>query len=101
MNEPLDGDLYAVAGEAEENGFLCECNDADCRERISIDGDLYERIHNDSAHYVVLPEHVAPERDRVISLVEDVAVVEPPRPYLGTRTAKRSLNWLTREGLDT
>jgi hypothetical protein len=49
--------------------FLCECANADCTFRISLQLTVYESIRADPRQFVVLPLHYTPE-------VEDLVIEE-------------------------
>ncbi|HEX6787898.1 MAG TPA: hypothetical protein VF091_01555 [Gaiellaceae bacterium] len=46
--------------------FLCECYRTDCTERLSVPGDVYERVRARSRYFLVLPGHERHEFERVV-----------------------------------
>lgn len=45
--------------------ILCECDDATCAQVIRMRIADYDRIRTDRTHFIVLPEHVSPDVERV------------------------------------
>ena len=68
-NERLER-LNESVGEAEGGepmGFLCECGDETCAERIELTREEYERARSDPTLFVILPGH---EQGAVEEVVE-------------------------------
>jgi hypothetical protein len=61
------------AGEAE---FMCECADPGCTERLEVPLEEYEEVRSDGAQFVLDPDHVVPEVERVVEKRRGYAVVE-------------------------
>jgi hypothetical protein len=62
--------------EADEAEFMCECADPGCAERLHVPLDEYEEVREESTHFVLNPEHVKPDVERVVSRRRGYAVVE-------------------------
>ena len=84
-------------GEIDGAEFFCECDKLGCSRMITISHDVYDLVRSDPLHRIVLPEHVAADRELVIERMEEFVVIKPLQPWLGAGSAKKSLNRLTRE----
>jgi hypothetical protein len=51
---------------SEVEEYFCECADLDCREKINLRHDDYERVRQDSMQFVIVPGHEQPEAETVI-----------------------------------
>ena len=47
--------------------FVCECGDANCRERLSMTRAEYEQLRSDAHQFAVHPGHEYPEVESVIA----------------------------------
>jgi hypothetical protein len=56
--------------------FHCECAQTSCLEKIELDARIYEPILADRYRFVVVPEHVQPEIERVVEEHDHFVVVE-------------------------
>jgi hypothetical protein len=56
--------------------WLCECADPACDERIEMSPAAYEEIRASSVRFVVAPEHVYPNIERVVDRTDRYWVVE-------------------------
>lgn len=56
--------------------FYCECSRADCRERVAMTLEDYEKIHANPAAFAIAPGHEAPTVERIMRKRDNVAVVE-------------------------
>ena len=56
--------------------FLCECDDTDCVEKVSVTRAEYEAIRALATHFVVLPGHEDPGIEHVVQHTERFLVVE-------------------------
>jgi CheY-like chemotaxis protein len=71
--------IEQLNGEWEQDGptiVLCECAQADCLEKIEISMDAYERVRRSATRFLVKPDHVATEGERVVEETDGYAVVE-------------------------
>ena len=64
----------------EESDFLCECGDEACTEPISLTMSEYEAVRADPTHFAVVPGHVVPDIETVISTGRRYAVVAKTEP---------------------
>ena len=46
--------------------YLCECANPDCRKRIRLSPETYERVRADSRHFAVAAGHQIPDTETVI-----------------------------------
>lgn len=64
--------------------FYCECSNMDCRERLEITAQEYDKLHANRKHFTVKPGHVIPEIEKIIKKAKEYEVVEkkqvPPAP---------------------
>ena len=62
---------------ADAVAFVCECSLADCVEALTLTIEEYEAIRVDPSWFVVAPDHVVPDTERLVRTVEGrYAVVE-------------------------
>jgi hypothetical protein len=61
--------------DSDEAEFVCECGDPGCAERLEVPLDEYERIRSDATTFLLDPEHVEPEVERVVRERSGYAVV--------------------------
>lgn len=47
--------------------FSCECDAHDCQETISLSTEEYEKVHTKTKYFIVVPSHVRPDLEEVIS----------------------------------
>jgi hypothetical protein len=73
VNERIEKDSDTLA--VPELSVLCECHTA-CAELVLLTEDEYQEIRRIPTHFVVKPEHVAPDIERVVETHERYAVVE-------------------------
>jgi hypothetical protein len=55
---------------------ICECSNPDCARVMAIDDGEYEAIRQDPRHFVVVPDHVERDVERVVRDAGDYVVVE-------------------------
>ena len=55
--------------------FFCECSDLECRGRIALTPERFERIHRDPALFVLLPGHEEASIETVVDTWGDHVVV--------------------------
>lgn len=56
-------------------GWVCECSDESCDERIGLTIDEYERVRAHATHFLVAPGHRDPRVDRVVEQGERYWIV--------------------------
>ena len=59
-----------------EPGFVCECAQNDCTERLGVDLENYLRVREDPRRFFVFPGHQHPDLERVVETHRDYLVVE-------------------------
>jgi hypothetical protein len=62
--------------ETDSGTFMCECADPACVERLDVPLDEYEDVRADPAQFVLDPDHVRPEVERVMSKGRGYAIVQ-------------------------
>ncbi len=60
--------------------FVCECGDQACIRALSATAEEWERVHREEDLFLVLPEHVFPEYERVVEQRESYWVVQKFAP---------------------
>jgi hypothetical protein len=58
-----------------EAQFMCECSDSGCAERLEVPLADYERVRDDPTTFVLNPEHVEPEIEKIVRHRRGYAVV--------------------------
>jgi hypothetical protein len=61
---------------ASDMPFHCECAQASCLEKIELRADIYEPILAERYRFVLIPDHVRPEIERVVEEHDSFVVVE-------------------------
>jgi hypothetical protein len=56
--------------------YVCECANPDCRKRIRLSKDEYERTRNDSKHFAVAPGHQIPDAETVLEEKDGWLLIE-------------------------
>lgn len=56
--------------------FVCECANPDCRRRISLSKEDYERVRQSSRHFAVVDGHVSADAETVIEDNGDWLTIE-------------------------
>ena len=73
--------------------FLCECGDPTCAQPIAMSVPEYEEVRADPTHFLVVPGHVIPDIEHVVSSkgrYEVVAKREGQPAAIATETDPRS-----------
>ena len=68
-------DRRLTVGEEETYGFVCECADGHCLERIQLSIGEYERIHSDPTRFAVVDGHEDTSVETVVERREGYSVV--------------------------
>jgi hypothetical protein len=63
-------------GDATDAEFLCECGDPACAERLEVPLDEYEQVREDATTFVLDPDHVEADVERIVKHRRDYAVVK-------------------------
>lgn len=98
LNERVHADIDEVDRIAAEDGqepisldrdmplfFYCECSDENCRKRIKLSPNTYEKIHKDRNAFTIVCGHEVKEIEEVISKTPEYCVAvkhktPPPNP---------------------
>ena len=70
--------------EGERELYFCECADPDCREKVALGVEDYERVRASSRHFFVLPGHEQPDVETVVDQHEGWLVVRKPEAVAET-----------------
>lgn len=71
--EELNESFQVVTDSAQ---FVCECAQIDCAERMHLTLAKYEAVRSVPTHFIVKPDHVLPDEERVIEQHTEYLVVE-------------------------
>src|SRR4051794_26485901 len=81
VNEQIVALGAALPGhQAEPFSIVCECGSPHCTERIDIDPHLYEQVRAQPARFVVLPAHVIPDIEQVVTSHDRYVLVDKDEP---------------------
>jgi 5-bromo-4-chloroindolyl phosphate hydrolysis protein len=75
VNEKLEGLAENFQAVSETAQFTCECADLGCIAMIDLTLNEYEAVRKNPNRFVVLPGHVYPEFERVVSETERYVLV--------------------------
>ncbi len=56
--------------------LACECGERSCHEPVHISADEYQGVREHPARFIVLPDHVFPEYERVVGRTDRFEVIE-------------------------
>ena len=59
----------------QESLFQCECDDSACTELINISLEEYTRSHTHLMRFIVIPEHIQTDIEKVIETFSNYAIV--------------------------
>lgn len=76
VNERLEEINEAFQAVTDNAEFVCECATIKCAERVQMTLSKYEALRRDPTHFIVKPDHVLPEEERVVERHEQYVVVE-------------------------
>jgi hypothetical protein len=76
VNERLEdiNESFQVATDMAE--FVCECANIECAERVQMTLAQYEALRRVPTHFIVKPDHVLPEEERVVERQAQYVIVE-------------------------
>jgi hypothetical protein len=76
VNERLEevNESFQVATDNAQ--FVCECARIECAERVELTLSKYEAVRRVPTRFIVKPDHVLPEEERVVERQEQYVVVE-------------------------
>jgi len=75
VNERVE-DIQESFGSGGEPEWVCECGDETCAERLQLGLEEYREIRAHEDWFIVKPEHVVHEVERVVSERDGYTVVE-------------------------
>jgi len=82
-----EGDEPVFINGDESLYFYCECSDENCKQRLKISLNEYNKIHRDSKSFIVARGHEVTSLEDIIFVGTDYSVVrkhlEPPRRPVG------------------
>ena len=58
--------------------YYCECADLECRDRVELSKEDYERARANARHFVVVPGHELPDIETVIHENDGWSIIEKP-----------------------
>jgi hypothetical protein len=80
LNQRLQKAIKAILDQVHTNEmellFYCECSNLDCKERIKIPVEVYEKIHKRNDHFALKPGHEIGQMERIVSQTDDYLVVQ-------------------------
>jgi len=76
VNERIESVRQNVPASDPSMDFLCECDNVDYVEKVSLTLSEYESVRAVATHFIVLPEHTDPQLEHVVSANDRFAVVE-------------------------
>jgi hypothetical protein len=76
VNERLEEVNEAFQFITDKAEFVCECASIQCAERVEITLSEYEALRRVPTHFLVKPDHVLPEEERVVERRAQYLVVE-------------------------
>ena len=76
VNERLEEVNEAFQVATDDAQFICECARIECAERVYMTLSKYEALRRVPTHFIVKPEHVLPEEERVVERQAQYVVVE-------------------------
>ncbi len=76
INERLEAGLRQVPHNPEHLEFICECGDRECESSVRLSFEEYEAVRSDSRRFVIVPGHLFPETERVVSTHDRFQVIE-------------------------
>jgi hypothetical protein len=76
VNEEIEAISQTIPATAPTMDFLCECDHLDCQGKVNATRAEYEAVRAEPTHFIVLPAHVDPFVEHVVSSGERFVVVE-------------------------
>lgn len=80
VNERIKQVNASLASTAEATDYLCECGDESCTLPVSLTMIEYEAVRSEPTHFAVVPGHVVPDIERVLTSNTRYAVVAKTVP---------------------
>lgn len=74
----VNDQVVALAWHATDEtvGFVCECSDADCAERLHVPLGVYQDVRSNPRRFIVVPGHERVELETVVDRNDGYTVVE-------------------------
>ena len=63
-------------GDVTDAEFLCGCGDPACSERLEVPLEEYEQVREDATTFVLDPDHIEPDVERIVRRRRGYAVVK-------------------------
>jgi len=76
VNEQIDAVSQTIPATEPTMDFLCECDDLGCQGKVEATRSEYESVRAVPTHFIVLPHHVDPQVEHLISSNDRFGVVE-------------------------
>jgi hypothetical protein len=76
VNERVEDINQTFASVTGTFDIFCECGDMACTERITVPMDVYERVRDDSKHFLLRAGHEDPTVENVVETFEVYVIVE-------------------------
>jgi hypothetical protein len=76
VNERIEATNEHFGVALERTGFVCECADEACMERVTLTLGKYEEVRRFPTRFIVTADHVCREYERVVEPVDGYVVVE-------------------------
>jgi hypothetical protein len=76
VNERLRDMNEAFETLTRDSEFICECANRDCIEHVLMTLAEYEEVRANPTHFLVLPGHVVPEVEQLVSQTDGYLVVQ-------------------------
>ena len=70
-----DGDIHLIHDKLLLLRFKCECSDENCTERIPLELDTYQKIHEDRDAFIVKVDHQVDPIEKVVQMEAEYNVV--------------------------
>ena len=74
-------------GEEHEEPYFCECADQECRQKVMLRRDQYERVRSHSRYFFVVSGHEIPDVETVIEEHDGWLVIEKQAEVSGLAVA--------------
>lgn len=80
VNEQMERLARRWSASAESAEFVCECGNAECSDHVELPLEEYERVRRNPRRFIVLPGHVMPELEHVVTQTARYVIVEKDAP---------------------
>jgi hypothetical protein len=76
VNERIEAVSETIPAREPTMDFLCECDDLQCQELVTLSRAEYETARTDPTHFLVRPDHVDDGIEHVVVTTDRFAIVE-------------------------